>query len=160
MSMPVRPAYRLYQGLWACIDWLYPPRCGGCERIGKHWCAACQEHTRVISELICERCGRPQTRRSVCERCRVSPPDYDALRSWAVFSGPVRNVLHRLKYKREVSLGGVMAQPLIQVIKNLDWRVDLVLPVPLGSERMAERGYNQAALLALPVALELGLAYR
>lgn len=160
MTMPVRPAYRLYQGLWACLDWLYPPRCGGCERIGVHWCATCQEQTRVITEAICERCGKPQNRRCVCTRCRADAPEFDALRSWAVFAGPVRNVLHRIKYKREVSLGVVMSRKLIELLTELHWQVDQVVPVPLGALRMAERGYNQAALLARPVAIGLGREYQ
>lgn len=36
----------------------------------------------------------------------------------------------------------------------------MVMPVPLSKIRRAERGYNQAALLALPLALELALPYK
>ncbi|MBX3212928.1 MAG: ComF family protein [Labilithrix sp.] len=37
--------------------------------------------------------------------------------------------------------------------------VDLAVPVPLHPRRLAERGYNQAALLAAPVARRLGIAF-
>jgi ComF family protein len=42
----------------------------------------------------------------------------------------------------------------------LNWAVDLVAPVPLSAARQAERGYNQATLLARPLALATGLAYQ
>jgi len=38
-------------------------------------------------------------------------------------------------------------------------RVDLVVPVPLHRARLAQRGYNQAALIARPVAIELGARF-
>jgi len=82
------------------------------------------------------------------------------LRSWAVFAGPVRRALHRLKYRRDVALGEALARPLIDMLRTLRWPVDLVVPVPLGLARLAQRGYNQSALLAKPLALACGLAYQ
>jgi ComF family protein len=77
-----------------------------------------------------------------------------------MFSGPLRQALHRLKYYRDIALGEVLARDLVSYLKELDWSIDLVSPVPLGVARLAERGYNQAALLARPLALAAGLAYR
>jgi ComF family protein len=39
------------------------------------------------------------------------------------------------------------------------WLVDIVVPVPLALERLSERGYNQASLLARPLAMRLHLPY-
>ena len=36
----------------------------------------------------------------------------------------------------------------------------MVVPVPISPSRRGERGYNQAALLARPIAMYHGLAYR
>jgi ComF family protein len=44
-------------------------------------------------------------------------------------------------------------------LQNLHWQVDTVIPVPLGIARFAERGYNQASLLARPLAWGLGLDF-
>jgi predicted amidophosphoribosyltransferase len=38
----------------------------------------------------------------------------------------------------------------------LGWRVDLVVPVLLGKQRMNERGYNQVGLIAKPLAAMQG----
>jgi ComF family protein len=57
-------------------------------------------------------------------------------------------------------LGDVLARHLIRLLEGLDWEVDLVVPVPLSVARQAERGYNQAALLARPLALAAGLPYQ
>lgn len=74
------------------------------------------------------------------------------MRSWALFDGPIRNAIHSLKYRRNVALGDVLAGHLAAYVKKLGWQVGLVMPVPLGRQRMKERGYNQAALLAMPLA--------
>jgi ComF family protein len=67
--------------------------------------------------------------------------------------------LHRLKYQNDIGLGQALADPLTQYLQQLSWHVDLVVPVPLGKDRKNDRGYNQVALLALPLALNCDLDY-
>jgi ComF family protein len=64
-----------------------------------------------------------------------------------------------LKYYGDLGLGEILARPLIHCLEEMNWAVDLVVPVPLSKARLAERGYNQAALLARPLALGSGLGY-
>lgn len=71
----------------------------------------------------------------------------------------MHQAIHRMKYQHDVGLGEVLARPLTALLRKLDWEFDVVLPVPLGVARLRERGYNQAALLARPIALELGVRY-
>lgn len=163
MSVPEssgRPAYRLYQWVWDGLDLLYPPQCGGCGKPGTRWCQTCLENTEVIFAPVCPRCGQAQEQVAVCYACQSSAPSYTALRSWAVFGGPVREALHRLKYGGDIGLGEIFARPLLQMWFDLEWEVDLVTPVPLGVARQAQRGYNQAALIAWPLAVAKGTAYR
>jgi ComF family protein len=68
--------------------------------------------------------------------------------------------MHRLKYQGDLALGEALAQNLVALFRNLAWQVDLVTAVPLGVARRKERGYNQAALLAFPLALACGIPYR
>ena len=74
------------------------------------------------------------------------------MRSWLVFEGPIRHAIHTLKYCRNVALGDALAQQLADYVGKLSWSVDLVVPVPLGKKRLKERGYNQVALVAMPIA--------
>jgi ComF family protein len=57
-----------------------------------------------------------------------------------------------LKYHGDIALGDVLARPLISILWSLRWSFDLVVPTPIGQSRKRERGYNQAALLARPIA--------
>jgi ComF family protein len=87
------------------------------------------------------------------------PPNYKAVRAWAEFNGPIRNAIHDLKYRKNIVLGATFAQYLVQLFRLYTWPIDIVVPVPLGRERQKQRGYNQAALLAQPLAQELHLLY-
>lgn len=163
MSVPHKPettAYRLYQLAWAGLDWFYPPVCGGCGAPGSRWCVKCIARTNRIGFNVCQRCGIEGQVNGLCSSCSHSPPAYKALRSWAYFEASLRNALHRLKYKKDVALGEVLARHLVALLDELDWGVDIIVPVPLGVARQSERGYNQASLLARPLALATDIPYR
>lgn len=81
------------------------------------------------------------------------------MRSWAVFDSPIQNGLHTLKYRRNIALGDALAVQLADFLRSLHWELDMVIAVPLGKKRMQERGYNQVALVAEPLAYEVGLTY-
>jgi competence protein ComFC len=158
--MPNRLAYHLYHLIWTSLDWLYPPTCGGCEQLGERWCQSCQQSVERMLGFICPICGQNQVDGKVCLRCLSTPPHYLALRSWAAFRGKIRNALHRLKYHRDVSLGEALSRPLFDYLQQLGWSIDLIVPVPLGVQRLTERGYNQAELLSRPLALASGVRFR
>ncbi len=56
-------------------------------------------------------------------------------------------------------MGDALATGMIEFVQNLNWQVDLIVPIPLGKQRIRERGYNQVAMIAKPLALGLGLQY-
>jgi len=153
MVMPVNLAYRAYQLLWEALDWLYPPSCGGCGAWGARWCLECIQKTIEIMPPICPICGNPNSKNEECERCRISPPLFTSLRSYSVFGGSIREAIHKFKYKHEIGLGEALSRLMITKIEKLNWSLDLITSVPLGLVRFKERGYNQATLLARPIAL-------
>ena len=139
---------------------IFPPMCAGCGRTGFRWCPACQARVPRVAEPICEKCGLPVRKTGLCEKCRSNPPVYRLMRSWAVFDSPIQEALHSLKYRRNISgFGDALARQMAAFVRSLHWTLDGVIPVPLGRKRLQERGYNQVALVARPLAYELGLAY-
>jgi competence protein ComFC len=113
----------------------------------------------LLREPICEICGLPQVSSGLCVDCLTSRPPFRALRSWVAFDGPIRRALHCLKYRRDVGLGDVLAASLSVFVISQDWPIDLVVPIPLSRQRLLERGYNQASLIAYPLSLALGWQY-
>jgi ComF family protein len=113
----------------------------------------------ILNGIVCDVCGLPQDKPGVCSACLVSRPRFHSLRAWAVFEEPVQSALHKLKYRRDFSMGDAIAAGMIPFVQSLNWSIDLVVPVPLGKQRMHERGYNQVAMIAKPLAMGLGLQY-
>lgn len=154
--------YRLYQWSRTALDWLFPPSCVGCGVAGSRLCSACGQQIQRIYPPYCQRCGQKNVaeEKSICDRCQTEPPEMTAIRSWALFGGPLRQALHRIKYQRDIALAEVFARFMIGFLESQDWHIDVVVPVPIGKKRKKQRGYNQAGLLAKPLALGLGLSYR
>lgn len=157
----VRPHWRYVarQWLWAGVDVLFPPQCAGCRRTGERFCSRCQAAVPHLPPPVCERCGYPLDPASP-HRCHL--PTQSALagvRSVAYFEGPLREALHRLKYQRDVILADDLAHLLRDAWLALRLPGDTVTPIPLSAQRLRERGYNQAGLLARALAELTGLRY-
>lgn len=157
--VPGNLAYRVYQLIWEALDWLYPPECAGCGKPGTRWCEACQRSTVEIAPPICPVCGNPTLVDGLCQRCQAIRPFFTALRSHTVFTGPVRQAIHRLKYRRDLGSGEALSRIMINSLRKLNWSLDIITCVPLGLARFKERGYNQATLLARPIALAFRLPF-
>ena len=121
--------------------------------MGERWCDHCQQSLTLLPELVCDICGEPQKAIGICGKCKISRPPYKALRSWVVFNDPVRPALHKLKYRRDIGLGDALALPLAKYVRVLNWDVEMLVPIPLSSQRLSERGYNQVDLIARPLAM-------
>ncbi len=64
-----------------------------------------------------------------------------------------------MKYRRNIGFGEAIALQMAEFVRSLRWPIDMLIPVPLGKKRLKERGYNQVALVARPLAYQLGLPY-
>lgn len=101
----------------------------------------------------CAACHAPlDSRRTgpVCLACwssiRSAPHTSDA-RAAGLYEGPLRHIIHALKYRGQASI----ARPLGALMRQAagDWLDDAtVVPVPLHPWRSLRRGFNQADLLA------------
>ena len=151
--------YSIYHSFWSMLDLLFPPNCGGCGKVGSCWCVDCQKRVNILDGILCDICGLPQDEPGVCGTCLAERPHFRALRAWAVFSEPIQPALHGLKYRRNISMGDAFALQMAPFVKSLNWQIDMVIPIPLGRKRYKERGYNQVAMIAKPLALALDTRY-
>lgn len=151
--------YHLNKSVWVGLDWLFPPVCGGCGSPGTRWCVECQKKVQLIIDPMCDVCGLPLSYSGLCKRCQQKHPSFQLLRSWAVFENPLQRALHRLKYCRDIGLGEALSDQLAGFVEKLNWSVDMLLPIPLGKKRLRERGYNQVAMIARPLSVQLELEY-
>lgn len=158
MAGQVRPAYLVYHIFWQALDWIFPPSCAGCGRMGVRWCEDCQAQITRLVEPVCPACGEPA--QGLCLKCLANPPTYSALRSFGYFQGPLREAVHRLKYKSDIGLGEPLSNHLIELYNEFKWEIDIIAPVPLSNRRQRERGYNQSGLLGRPLAYAINRSYQ
>ncbi len=145
----------LYKGL----DWIFPPHCAGCHNPGDRWCSDCYEASERILSPNCECCGNYLDTKINCNLCDQNLPDFNAARAWGYHEGPLKRAVHQLKYRRDIALGDKLADLLFEIVQDQTWEIDLIVPIPLAKKRQNRRGYNQAALLASPLAWSLGLEF-
>jgi ComF family protein len=133
--------------------------CGGCEKIGSRWCEDCQSKIKILNGIVCDVCGLPQEQVGVCKTCLADKPHFRMLRAWTIFEDPIQNALHKLKYRKDMSMGDAIAYHMLPFVGKLNWQIDMIIPVPLGRERIKQRGYNQVAMIAKPLSIALQVQY-
>lgn len=137
------------QGFWALADVFFPPRCAGCDAIGAALCPDCRRAMGWV----------PVGQRLIDLTARDGLDDFRAA-LW--FTGPTQKALHHLKYRHDAGLAETLAGLVASRLgrpANVP-HTALVVPVPLSPERLRERGYNQAALLARVLADRWRLRFR
>jgi ComF family protein len=84
----------------------------------------------------------------LCSNCAHHPLNIDGIRSVAVFGGTLRKAIHHYKYGHCRDMARPLGKMLAQFWQQVSFAVDVIVPVPLHSRRLRERGYNQSLLLA------------
>ncbi len=149
------------KNLWAVLDWIFPPFCCNCQKIGYEICPQCWESIdRLTPERSCIICGKTITRRRICSECRSQPPNFDQVKSCALYQGAAKNIVTGIKYQRRLGLLPILIPALVESIQSWKINFDFIIPVPLGKQRLRERGYNQADLIAQPIAKILNKPYQ
>ena len=151
--------YALYRSTWSALDLLFPPVCGGCDKAGSRWCEECQSKVKILDGIVCDVCGLPQEQVGVCKTCLADKPHFRMLRAWTVFENPIQHALHKLKYHKDMSMGDAIAFQMLPFVQKLNWQIDMIIPTPLGKQRIKQRGYNQVAMIAKPLSLGLQVEY-
>lgn len=130
---------------------LLPARClicAGGAAVFDGVCGQCRESIHPVPAPVCGICGTPVGTPGICLGCTLAPPAYDLCVSACRYDGPIREVLHRFKYRHDTVYKKFLAGLLFPVIKERGIQADMVVPVPLHWTRLVVRGYNQSALLA------------
>jgi ComF family protein len=126
------------------------------EALSPAGCAACDARIPFRS-VFCAECAGSVVRDRGIEAVESAacPAGLERAVAFSLFGGAVAAALRRLKYEERPDLGRPLGHLLRRAARDADLGADLVVPVPLHARRLADRGFNQAALLAAEVAEEL-----
>ena len=131
-------------------------------------CDDCLSSFPAIPPGSCEICGQPGAfdpefpkDAAYCQDCQRHRFAFELARSYALYEGELVRAVLLLKHQRIEPLGKWFAQQLVAVVQREGERMgaDVIVPVPLHSQRARERGYNQVDIFGRPLARLLGLPY-
>jgi ComF family protein len=153
------------------LDLLLPKRCTGCEArwLSSHegfWCEQCLDELSWMRSPLCPACGRPFPKSPsasdhLCGECIQSVYRFDTARSAALHSGVVRERINQLKFGSQLHY----IPPLVELLEmtfraEKSTATELIVPVPLHTRRLRQRGFNQAGLLARALGRRLEMPVR
>ena len=157
----------IFRSLRATVDLFVPPACLHC---GAHLtepdrlqlCSTCLAGIAPLPRGHCRCCAQIFTNSEtthLCGNCLRSPPNFTRVYANSLYEGTLRDALHRLKYRKKVSL----ARPLGLMLSNElsaqldDFSPDLIIPVPLHTQRLKQRNFNQAREISRALSRELAI---
>ena len=148
------------------LSLIYPPTCSGCRSATADpgaLCPSCWAGLRLIDATW----FMPGSGHDVdlgvgallAPRAIAEPPVFARARAVALYDEVARRLVHRLKYEDRLDLAMPMARMMGACGRELIAEADCVVPVPLHRLRLWRRRFNQAALLARPIASAAGLPF-
>ena len=124
--------HQLHYRTQQALDLVFPPQCASCKRVGSVLCAACFAQLQPAVPLP----------------YRQGWSALQGLVAVNTYQGPLRNCIHALKYDGAVRLAEPLGTLLAHTYLNYGMQADILVSVPLHSQRHKQRGYNHAQLLA------------
>ena len=152
-----------------CLQFLLPPQCHCCEIFLEEGqqgiCPDCLSKIRWIEPPLCTLCGVPFLSREIenhpCGACLTRGKYFTMARAVGYYEGPLREAIHRWKYEEKSYLTLFFGEKLAEGFCRY-WdpqSFDLIIPVPLHSKRLRERGFNQALLLVKELSRRTQIPY-
>jgi ComF family protein len=120
----------------------------------KSACPCCQ---RPSSGILCTDCERQLQTQQLPDLNILNQIPLPVL-AWGYYGGPLKRVIAALKYQQQRPLGPFLGQLLASTWlspnrQQLSWcqqpaKSPVVVPIPLHTEKLNQRGFNQANLIA------------
>lgn len=143
------------------LDWLLPPHCVLCGLPSGPACicAVCKKALTRAGPR-CRQCGLPLTAEndSLCGQCILHPPPFNEVVYPLQYQFPVDRLVQAFKFQRQHTAGRILARLMCEWISNqpVD-HPDALVPVPLHTQRLFKRSFNQSYELAAHIGRVLGI---
>lgn len=134
-----------------------------------HHCLLCT--TSVTQHMLCESCffelpwhTAPKcaqchipSNHEICGKCLKSPPYFDSTISVYRYDFPINHMIGQYKYQEALHISAFFANALLKTLRQTPFTnknnmarpiIDLIIPMPMHTLRLQERGFNQAVEIA------------
>jgi ComF family protein len=129
-------------------------------------CPLCQRPAPACLCLDCQRqfdaCHRPQFGHSPIDRSPIDRSPIDSpppgtepwpIWSWGAYDGILKQSIAAFKYQNNLAIGDLLGQslaedwPQIRAMQSDRHRSPHLIPIPLHTDKLAQRGFNQVSLI-------------
>jgi len=134
--------------------------CALCGSVGDTVCPICTTDYLHPELGRCSGCGKLILKESsICLDCAAGngPKHLDKVTAWGHYTGGLRGFIQNVKFEARPRRLMEIVRPFANWAITQLPAVDGVVAVPMHASRLAERGFNQAAVLASALHWELGL---
>ncbi len=116
-------------------------------------CFGCLDKINKNRPPFCQRCSRPQYQfdSPLCKTCQKNVYHFDCIWGACFYDEIMQKLIHLFKYGQRTSLKYLFVDLMLDFMETYHIPLksfDLLIPIPLHSTRLRERGYNQAQLIA------------
>ena len=119
-------------------------------------CNACFASLPAVNGSRCPVCASPTPGAKECGRCIRNRPAYDYLVAALEYISPVDFLVADLKYSHNLAAARPLAFSLATRLDRQPYP-DIIMPMPIATSRLRERGFNQAAEIARLACAGFGL---
>lgn len=124
-------------------------------------CSECRT-SLPVNNCSCGRCAAPLSgvafSNLLCGACREHPPGFERCIAPFRYEFPLDTLLRGLKFGGKIAFGRMLGLLLADHLLASPFALpELLVPVPLHSSRLKERGYNQALEISRPLSRGMGI---
>lgn len=144
--------------------WLIPPICVFCQRLADtslDLCSACKNDLPILTNY-CQYCANIlptspfQQEFLACGQCLKRKPPFDCTHALFRYQPPVTQFLWQLKFHHALLNAKLLGKLLTEHIQQRWYQnkslPSAIIPIPLHTARLKQRGFNQSIEIAKPVA--------
>jgi ComF family protein len=150
--------------LHGLFNFLLPPACALCQEPldppdPDTLCLTCCDSFPPQTEPHCPVCALPYPADTGpahhCQNCLQHKKSFSGVTPLGPFEGPLREAVHRFKYRGDINLDRPLGNMLARKLGNTSPCFGMIVPVPLHPIKLRQRGYNQSTLIARQLARAL-----
>ena len=129
------------------ISLIAPYDCITCHKEGQAFCDECYASLKPIIPGYCFGCGKASLGYQVCTDCQTNLGGIKQLWAISEYAGIIKLVLKDYKFNHKRGLAKELAGRLDDFLPHLD-PLTIIVHVPTSTNRVRQRGFDHAALLA------------
>jgi ComF family protein len=148
------------------LNLLYPRTCVICDKALNidytplDICEKCVKDIKYVKEPICKRCGKQIYEEGLeyCHDCGGKRHFFEQGRTLFQYEY-INKSVYKFKYHNHRLYGEFygkeMSKKYADIIK--EWKIDVVIPVPIHKKRLKKRGFNQSEIIAKELSKNLSI---